>query len=91
MNGIAITEFHLFHKRTLRFSGCKFIYDSPSVTQVSSILFKRIVKINFLANLTSLFVELRISWIYANHQHFPNESLLTWECLFRVSVFLTEG
>ena len=51
MNGIAITEFHLFHKRTLRFSGCKFIYDSPSVTQVSSILFKRIVKINFFSKL----------------------------------------
>ena len=49
MNGIAIIEFHFFHKGTLRFSGCKFVYDSPSVTQVSSILFKRIVKINFFS------------------------------------------
>ena len=51
MNEIAITEFNCFHKRTLRFSGCKFVYDSPSVTQVSSILLKRIVKINLFSTL----------------------------------------
>ena len=51
MNEIAITEFHFFHKRTLQFSGCKFVYDSPSVTQVSSILLKRIVKINLFSTL----------------------------------------
>lgn len=51
MNEIAITDFNFFHKGTLRFSGCKFVYDSPSLTQVSSILFKRIVKINLFSKL----------------------------------------
>ena len=51
MDGISIIEFHFFHKGTLRFSGRKFGYDSPSVTQVSSILFKRIVKINLFSKL----------------------------------------
>ena len=32
MNGIAIIKFNFIHKRIVQFSGCTFVYDSPSVT-----------------------------------------------------------
>ena len=39
MNGIAIIKLNFIHKRIVQFSGCTFVYDSPSVT-IASLIFQ---------------------------------------------------
>ena len=39
MNGIAIIKFNFIHKIIVQFSGCTFVYDSPSVT-IASLIFQ---------------------------------------------------